>query len=151
MCKYLCQSSWQLMCKSCVSFCWSMCLSICVSLYGSLSVTFNASKSSDLVITGSRRGSVHPRALTILGTVIPTAESVFHLGVFTSAHLQWNAHVRHLRNKVAATVGMLRRLRHPVSPFFIATIYTWIIRTTLENGTVFVRQKFNLQRTSNLQ
>lgn len=95
-------------------------------------VTFNASKSTDLVITGSRRGSVQPPTLTIQGIEIPTVKSTLHLGVRISTDLKWSAHVRYLRSKVAGAVGMLRYLRQRLPSFFIATIYICVIRPTLE-------------------
>ena len=87
-------------------------------------VTFNALKSADLAVMGSRRGFIQPPDLTMQGSVIPKAESVLHLGVHISGDLRRSTHVRHLHSKVVGKIGLLRHLCYRLPLFVIATIFT---------------------------
>lgn len=95
-------------------------------------VSFNANKSEDLIITGSRKSPITPVPLTLHGEVIPQRYTVRHLGIMLSANLKWKHHLLHLQKKVASKIGLLRRLQHRLPSYFIQTIYVRVIRPSLE-------------------
>ena len=99
-------------------------------------VQFNASKSEDIVVTGSRRAPVQPPALTLNGLAIPQTTSVKHLGIILSSDLQWKSQLKHVLRKVSGNIGMLRCLRRCLPPFLVKTIYISVIRPSLEYAAV---------------
>ena len=95
-------------------------------------VQFNASKSEDIIVTGSRRAPVQPLTLMLNGVAIPQVTSVKHLGIFLSSDLQWKDQLHHVIRKVSGSIGMLRRMRRRLPAIFVKTIYVSVIRPSLE-------------------
>ena len=76
-----------------------------------------------------------------------------HLGFILNDRLNWNDHIRHICTKVNGQIGLLRTLRHFLSPRLLDKVYKTYILPVLDYGDIIYhpRTTSNIQKLEKLQ
>ena len=100
--------------------------------------TFNAGKSSAMLVSRSRRTSAEdssgPPPLLLDGTLVSHVTSVRHLGVTIHSSLHWSDHINQIIRSVGWKVSVLKRLafRARLSLSVFSMLYKCLVRPCLE-------------------
>ena len=98
-------------------------------------VTFNLSKSQNMIISRKKVPSNHPQII-LSNSAIATVKEHRHLGLNLRNDLSWSSHISSLVEKSTKLINILRSYQYRLSRNTIETIYFSFIRPILEYGNV---------------
>lgn len=93
-------------------------------------LTINFKKTNYMLITSPRKKC----DITITTCNIERKPKIKYLGVFIDEHLQWDAQIRHIQNKISKNTGIINKLRHFVSIHMLKQLYYALIYPYLNYG-----------------
>lgn len=101
-------------------------------------LSLNTKKSNYIVFTGPRIIILDDHNLTININNNPierVSQSKF-LGILIDEHLSWHPHITLVKNKLAKSIGILKRLKHTLPSRILKTLYNTLMLPHLNYGTI---------------
>ena len=93
----------------------------------------NVKKTKFMVFHSSRRHITLPK-LQINGSSIDCVDTFNYLGIYIDKHLNWNAHISHVKRKIGHVSCILNKLKHFLPAHILKTIYNSLITCHFNYG-----------------
>ena len=98
-------------------------------------LSLNVNKTHEMIFT---RHKIHiPEKVNIkLGQQILTQKDhITFLGLHIDSHLDWDQHIKYIRNKVSSSLYAMRKVKHLMSRNHLLTLYYSLIYPYIDHGT----------------
>ena len=101
-------------------------------------MSLNAKKTNYIIFSSRRRKIPEDNNLNISinSTPIKRVPQIKFLGIIIDEHLTWQPHINIVKNKIAKTIGIIKRLRSTLPKTTLRTLYNSLILPHLNYGNV---------------
>jgi len=96
-------------------------------------LSLNISKTKLMMFTTPQR-KVTPLAIKVENNLIENVDSFNFLGIILDKNLNWNAHIKHISQKLAKTIGILNKLKSTLPKHTLLMIYNSLVMPHLNYG-----------------
>jgi hypothetical protein len=101
-------------------------------------LSLNVKKTNYIIFSSSRRKVQDDpsKIISINNIPIKRVPQVKFLGIIMDEHLTWHAHINLVKNKIAKSTGVIRRLKATLPPNTLRTLYNTFILPHLNYGAI---------------
>ena len=116
-------------------------------------ISLNTKKTELVIFKHPKKEMNYNMKIKLNGKKLYPSEYVKYLGVLIDSHLKYSHHMISLCNKLSRAQGMLKKIRHYVSPSTLRSIYFAIFSSIMTYAAIIWGQNktVQLKRISNLQ